>query len=111
MALFIAKRLSGPVVLTTSAVSQFSVGAGKTAVCKQFIISNTSASSASVTFHLVPSSGSAAIGNAFVYQLSIAPNSSLIYAADIPLESGESIHALASAGSAVNLTITGIEIN
>lgn len=110
MAIFTAKRLSGPTVLTTSAVSQFSVAAGKSVVCKQFVISNTSASTASVTFHLVTSGGSPASGNAFVYQLSVAPNSSLIYAADIPLSANESIHALASAASAINLTITGIEI-
>jgi hypothetical protein len=51
----------------------------------------------------------AAAANA-IANLVIASNSQVIFSADIPLEQNESLSALASTGTAVTITVTGIEI-
>lgn len=110
MAIFTAKRLSGPAFLTTSAVAVYTAPAGKTGVVKQIILNNTSAAAATVTAHVVPNAGTASASNQIITSLSISANSQIIWAADIPLAAGDSIQLLSNAGSAITGTVTGIEI-
>lgn len=110
MATFTAKRLSGPVALSTSEVSQFTVASGRSVVVKQFVFTNHTAASATVTANLVPAAGSASAGNRIIGGLVIGANSTIIVAVDLPMAVSESIVAVASAASTINLTITGVEI-
>lgn len=107
MATYTPVRMAGPVALTTSAVTVYTVGTGKTAASKQFIFSNTSASAVNVTLNLVPNGGSAF---AVLTTTSVPAYSQLIWAADIPLIAGDAFQALASTAAVVNLIISGIEI-
>lgn len=109
MAVFTPKRLSGPSYLTTSAVSRYTTPAGRTAVIKQVILNNNSGANSTVTLHVLTPSATAAASNA-IANLTIAPNSQVIFSADIPLDATESLAALASTSSAVTITVTGIEI-
>ena len=110
MASFTAKRFSGPASLTTSEVSQFSVASGRSAVIKQFVFTNHTANAATVTVNLVPAAGSASTSNRIIGGLNIGANSTIIVAADLPMVASESVVAICSAASTVNLTVSGIEI-
>ncbi len=110
MAIFTPKRLAGTAFLTTSAAAVYTVPSGTTGVVKQIIFNNTGSAATTVTAHLVPNAGSALQSNQIISALSIAGNSQLIWAADIPLSPGESVQLLAANASTVTATVTGIEI-
>ena len=110
MATYTPVRQAGPTALTTSAVAIYTVGAGKTAVTKQLIFSNTSASAVTVTVNLVPNGGSLATSNQILTTTSVPANSQLIWAADLPMIAGDAIQALASTAAVVNVIVSGIEI-
>lgn len=110
MSVFTPARFSGPSYLTTSVATQFTVPASTQRVLKQILFNNTSASAATVTVHVVSSGGSAASANAVISTLQVSPNSNLIWSADIPMATGETLQAVASANSAITMTTSGIEI-
>lgn len=110
MAVFNPVRFSGPSFLTTSASTQFTVGTGKVNVLKQIVLNNTSATAASVTVYLVASGGTASSANAIVTNLVISANSQIIWSADLPMTAGETLQALASTGTVITATTTGIEV-
>lgn len=109
MATYTPKRLAGPAQLSTSATALYT--ATGDAVSKQITLNNTSSSPVTVTFHLVPVSASATAANAFISSISLAPYSNIIWTGDLPMVSGEKISALASTGSVVTYTVSGIEIS
>ena len=110
MATYTPVRMAGPIALTTSSATVYTVGVGKTAASKQFIFNNTSASAVTVTLNLVPNGGSLLTSNQVLSATSVPANSQLIWAADIPMIAGDSFQALASTAAVVNLIISGIEI-
>lgn len=110
MAAFTAKRFSGPLSLTTSEVTQFTIASGRSAVVKQFVFTNHTANAATVTVNLVPSGGSASSSNRIIGGLSIGPNSTIIVAIDLPMAAADFIVATCSAAASVNLTVSGVEI-
>jgi hypothetical protein len=110
MATYTPVRLYSTNFLSSSATALYTVPSGKTAVCKQIVLNNTSASATTVTVHVVPSGGAAATSNQVVSQLSIGPYSDIIWSADIPLAVGDAIYALASASNVITATVSGIEI-
>ena len=110
MAVFTAKRLAGPVFLSTSSASLYVVPAGRTGVVKQIILNNTGATALTVTANLVPNGASVTPSNQIISQLSIAGFSQIIWAADLPLSPGDSVHLVASGATGVTATISGIEI-
>ena len=110
MATYTPVRLAGPAQAGTTAASIYTVGSGKSAVIKQLILTNTSASPVPVNAYLVPVSGSASAATAFIYQLSIAPGSEIIWSADIPMATGEQIYLSAGSGTSITYIASGIEI-
>ena len=110
MAVFTARRLAGPVFLSTSAASLYTVAAGRTGVVKQIILNNTGSAALTVTANLVPNGASVATSNQIISQLSIAGFSQIIWSADLPLSPGDSVHLVANGANAVTATISGIEI-
>jgi hypothetical protein len=96
--------------LTTSVQTLYTVTAPKTkAVTKQILVANTGTSTASVTIHLVPASGTATLSNKIVPEVSISANSVITLDITQILTVGESIQALASASS-INVVISGYEV-
>lgn len=103
---FTEKRLLGPTTLTTSASSAlYTVPTGKSTIIKQIVATNTSASAATFTLYI----GAATASNAIFSGTSVSANDSLVINLSQVLASTEEVRALASANSAINLTISGVE--
>lgn len=70
---------------------------------KQFDIANTTGGALNVFIHLVPLAGSAGTGNALVYNVSVAANSTLQWKGVQIMDTGDTLQIKASA---VGCTIT-----
>lgn len=110
MATYNPVRLAGPAQLTTSATAVYTTPSDTKTIVKQIVLNNTSASAVAVTVYLLPVSASAGASNAIVSALTVAPNSQVIWSADLPLVTGEKISMLAATGAAVTYVLSGIEI-
>jgi len=112
MATFSAARLSGPVQLsTTDSQVITSVPSGEVRVVKQLLFTNVTSSPVTVDANLVPSGGSVTASNKIISALSVGANSNVIFAVDLPMATGETLTAKASAVTSVNLVISGIVIS
>lgn len=102
---FTEKRLCNPTQLTTSGQTLYTVPASKTAIIKQIVVTNVTASA--VTFSLYI--GSAATPNALFNATSVAANDTIIVNLSQVLNQFEALTALASTNLALNITISGVE--
>lgn len=96
------KRLVGPTVLTTSSVLAYTVPANKTSIIKQVVVTNTTASAATFTLRI-------GVNDAIFNAVSVAANDTMLINLSQVLAAGETLYAVASANSTLNLTISGIE--
>lgn len=104
------KRLAGPATLTTTLTTdQYTVPSATTTIVKQIVLCNYSASAATVTIYLTPSGESAADSQKFVNALSLSANETVMMSTSLVMTAGDKIKAGASAGSAVNIVVNGIE--
>ena len=111
MSLYTVKRFCPVTTLTTSAVTLYTVTNPVTnGVIKQIAVSNYSASAATVTVHFVQNGGSVGNGNIIVPAVSISANSTITLDLTQVLNAGDFIAALASANSALNISISGYEV-
>lgn len=111
MASYSLARLAALTQLTTSAATVYTVTAPKTkGVIKQILVSNTSASTATVTLHIVPALGAASAANKIIPEVSLAANSVITFDVTQVMEVGETLRALASAATSVNLIVSGYEV-
>jgi hypothetical protein len=102
---FIETRFISPTTLTTSAASAlYTVPTGYSAIIKQFVVTNISASAATFTFYVNTASAS----NALFSGTSVAANDTVIINLSQVLTTGEILRALASTNSALNLTVSGV---
>jgi len=102
---FVETRLISPTTLTTSAASAlYTVPTGYSAIIKQFVVTNISASAATFTFYVNTASAS----NALFSNTSVAANDTVIINLSQVLTTGEVLRALASTNSALNLTVSGV---
>jgi len=106
-----AKTLTDPVTLTTSFVARCTGPSSKTWIVKQIILTNYSASAATVDIRLVPASATAGNEHLIFKALSLAAYETTLLNMSLVLETSDAIFALASAGTAVNLTIFGVEVS
>ena len=102
---FVETRFISPTTLTTSAASAlYTVPSGYSAIIKQFVVTNISASAATFTFYV----GTASASNALFSGTSVAANDTVIINLSQVLSTGETLRALASTNSALNLTVSGV---
>jgi hypothetical protein len=105
------KRFTAPTTLGTSAASLYTVQAPNTnAVTKQLLIANYSASSANVTIYAVPSGGTAGNGNAIIPAIAISANSTITLDLTQVLNVGDALWGLCSSATAINVMISGYEV-
>lgn len=99
-------RLVNPTTLTTSASTPlYTVPAQYTAVIKQFVVTNTTGSARTFSFYI----GSVASASTALFSsTSVAANDALVVNLSQVLAAGDSIFAAADAGSALNLTVSGV---
>jgi hypothetical protein len=100
-----AKRLSGPTLLTTSAVTQYTVPALTTTIVRHIHAQNGSASAVTLTISI----GADAAGTRIYDAISIPANGSLDWSGFMVLAAAETIQAKASAGTAIVLSMSGVE--
>lgn len=110
---FTEKRLSGPSALTANTETTLytcPTAQTTTTMVKQFVVTNTSAS-AGATFNLslVPVTQTAGTANRLFNSLAIAANETILLDVSQVMTSGDFISARSSAGSTINVTISGVE--
>ncbi len=102
---FVETRLISPTTLTTSASSAlYTVPTGYSAIIKQLVVTNITGTAATFTFYI----GAASAGNALFSGTSVAANDTVIINLSQVLTTGETLRALASTNSALNLTVSGV---
>jgi hypothetical protein len=103
-------RLIAGSQLTASAATYYTATNVKARI-DALALTNTSGSSATATVHLVPSGGAADDTNCIVSAKSLAPGETFVPPGAIGqwIESGGTLQALASAGTAITLVASGVE--
>ncbi|WP_109477711.1 hypothetical protein [Paraburkholderia sp. C35] len=98
--------------LTTSDAAYYTSPNNTTSVLKRTVFTNTSASAVTVTVNVVRSGGSSVTTNVIIPPYAIAAGKTYVSPelAGMTLGPGDSIHALASANSAINMMSSGIQI-
>jgi hypothetical protein len=111
MASYTIKRLTNPTQLGTSASSIYTVsGVGLTVAVRQLMVSNVSSSSVNFSMHVVPSGGTTSATNLMSPAVPVAPNSFILIDLNQALSNGDSLSAFASAGSSINVMVSGYEV-
>jgi hypothetical protein len=101
-----AKRLAGPVALTTTAATYYTVPASTTAILRSVHVNNESGATATFTLSI----GTDAAGKRLWSALDIPTKSSFDWSGFIVMGAAEIVQASASAGTALTLTISGVEV-
>lgn len=112
-------RIVGPTTLGTTASATtlpgsaaYVVPSGETAILKQIILSNLTASAKSVTIWLVPYGTTATNAHIVFHDLTMQANETTLINLSLVMQEaggiGDSLYARASAASAVNLTVNAV---
>lgn len=110
MATFTAKRMAPVTTMTTSPVTIYTVGASTTGVVKQVILVNTSGASAKGTVNVVQSAGAASAGNQIIPAITVPPNNLEVFDFNIVLATGDFISVVSDTASAINISVSGLEV-
>jgi hypothetical protein len=81
----------GQAAITTGVTTLYTVPASTRTLLKEFSIANTTAAAINVRVFLVPSAGSAATSNAFLYDVPVPANNALQYNGIEVLNAGDTI--------------------
>lgn len=105
---FTPKKLVQGTMLTTSAATLYTCPANTRAGITRFSATETSGAARTITVHIVASGGTASATNKVTNVRTLDANESAdINEAKHILEAGDTIQALADAGSAVNVQVSG----
>ena len=105
-------QLSAPTVIATTVGTHYTVPTGKTAVISKMTFYNTNAAAKYVTFHFIPSGGTASDTNTIFFRHVIETEETWT-PSDVSghvLPAGSFIQALAESATSVFLTISGTEV-
>jgi hypothetical protein len=112
------KRLAGPSQLTASTAVYYTVPISTTTIVKQIILTNTTASSKTVTVRIKPLGVTEASTHDILSAMTLAANETMSFNCSLVLNNNGStanatnsdqITALCSSATSVNITIVGIE--
>lgn len=81
---------------------------GSGCLLKEVVACNTTHNSATFNLSLVPSGGTAGNSNRIMYQTSLDGGQTVILDMSQAMASGDFLSAIASAGSSITLTISGV---
>lgn len=100
------------IVLGTSETTIYQTGSGEQFAVLSMVFCNTSSSQVTITVYTYPDGGTAGDGTTIVKDYAIDPNDSFIWTANekFILGSLDKISGLASAGSAITVTVNGLGI-
>lgn len=91
----------------TSVATVYTVPASTDVKVASIVLANTTAVSATVTLHAVPSGGSAGVANQVVPAIAVPGNSVTVIESSVYMAAGDFIAALQGTVSAVTVTISG----
>ena len=99
----------GSGTLTASAATYVTASGSSTVIIKAAVFTNTDASARTITVHRVPAAGSASTGNRIISAFSLNAGQSYVApeCANLVLATGETLQALASLTSVVNINVSG----
>lgn len=100
------KRLYGPAQLTASAATLYTTPAATTTIVRYIRIANTTGTDRTVTLSI----GADAAGTRIFGGVNVPANGALDWSGFLPLAATETLQGLASAASALTVTIAGVEI-
>lgn len=103
------KRLASA-QLTAAAVTYYTAPASTRTIVKQIILTNVTASTATVSISFVNSGGSQGTTNRIVEQVSVPAYGIVTIDLSQVLETGDFISALASAATTINMRVSGVEV-
>lgn len=101
-----AKRLYGPAQLTASAATLYTVPASTITIVRYILLVNTTGTDRTVTMSI----GTDAAATRFIAGRTVPANGTVEWAGSIPMTATEVIQGLASAATAINVIISGVEI-
>jgi ATP-dependent protease ClpP protease subunit len=96
--------------LTNSAADLYTVPVATSAVLKEITLVNYTAGAVTATLHLVPSGGSVADGNKIFDAVSLNAHETKTFPLSQGMSTGDKLSGLASAGTAINIFMSGFEI-
>tara|TARA_B100000470_G_scaffold150183_1_gene116844 strand:- start:167 stop:499 length:333 start_codon:yes stop_codon:yes gene_type:complete len=102
-------KLHDPVQLGNSVATHYTVPGSTTTIVKQIALCNTSTNNRTVDVHLVPSGGTAGVGNAVVYNVVVDATSTAFVNLSAVMDTGDFIAAKAQVASAVTMHSFGIQ--
>lgn len=102
-------KLHDPIQLGNSVATHYTVPGSTTTIVKQIALCNTSANNRTVDVHLVPSGGTAAVGNAIVYNVVVDATSTTFVNLSAVMAAGDFLAAKAQVASAVTMHSFGIQ--
>lgn len=114
----VQKRLAGPAQLTASSAVYYTVPQGVTTIVKQIILTNTTAAARTVTVRLKPANNADDVVDDIISSMTLAANETMAFNCSLVLNNNGStanatnsdqLTAFASAATAVNITVVGVE--
>ncbi|MDE2439728.1 MAG: hypothetical protein KGP14_01795 [Betaproteobacteria bacterium] len=113
MTVKLIKIVAATMLTNTSAAYGSSVGTGVTQVVKRAVFSNTSGSSVTITVNIVPQGGAVSTTNQIINARTLQAGESYVSPelAGLELITGDQVYAQASVISAINMTISGIQVS
>lgn len=101
--------LTASTQLGTSAASIFTSAVTTQVVVRRAVFTNVDTSARTFTVYRVPSGGAAATANVVISAMRLAPGESYVAVelANMVLNLGDALYALASAATAINATVSG----
>ncbi len=102
-------KLHASVQLGNSVATHYTVPGSTTAIVKQIVLCNTTASNTTVDVHLVPSGGTAGVSNALLYNMTVDANSTLFVNVAAVMATSDFIAAKANLATTVTMHSFGIE--
>jgi len=96
-------------VAGTGETTQYTTAVSTTTIVKNIVICNTTATERTLSLSAVPSGNSAGTANRILASYPIAPYLTAFIDVHIVLETGDFLSSIASAASAITVTISGLE--
>lgn len=105
------KRLIAGSALTDALVTYYTASTAYGAILNELMIVNTDAAVRTVTIHIVPLAGTAAVANIIISAESLQPGEQRVYGLSTVIPLGSFIQAKSDAGAVVALSASGVEIS
>ena len=102
-------KLHAPAVLGTSPSTLYTVPGSTITILKQVALCNTTTNNRTISLYLVPSGGTAGVGNAVLYDVSVDAKSTTFVNLSAVMATGDILQGLASVAASVSIHSFGVQ--